>query len=201
MPLGVVLCLVILKYVPGTADWQLARLAGIVSFGYAAFLALRLIQGEEAVQVDGWSELRASPVEVFGALGGAGACGAPDDGGGLQRRAGRSDTGAGRRRLRARGCARRSVGGAILYTSVMVRVRWNQAAVERRDAQGSVTAIAWADVVKVQGRWTGITITAADKRTMSFSPLQSGAAQLAKFAQRRAQLNARAPSPAILGQG
>ena len=135
MPLGVVLCLVILKYVPGTVDWQLARLAGIVSFGYAAFLALRLIQGEEAVQVDGWSELSASPVEIFGALGGAGFAAI------MMTAVVFNGAMAGATKLRSSspscgGCARRNIGGAILYTSVMVRVRWNQAAVERRDAQG-----------------------------------------------------------------
>ena len=87
----------------------------------------------------------------------------------------------------------------ILYTSIMVRIRWNQTGVERRDAQGKLTAIAWADVIKVQGRWSGIVITAADKRKVSFSPLQSGAAQLAKFAQKRALRNVKAPIPALWG--
>ena len=169
VPLGVVLCLVILKYVPGTVDWQLARLAGIVSFGYAAFLALRLIQGEEAVMVDGWSELRASPLELFGALGGAGFAAimmtAVVFNGAM--------TGATEAQVIVAfvlAVALAATSGAILYTSVMVRVRWNQVAVERRDAHGRVTAIEWAEVTKVQGRWRGITITAADKRTMSFSP-------------------------------
>ena len=54
-------------------------------------------------------------------------------------------------------------------------------------------------MTKVQGRWRGITITAADKRTMSFSPLQTGAGQLAKFAQKRAQRNAKAPAPVAWG--
>jgi hypothetical protein len=81
----------------------------------------------------------------------------------------------------------------------MVRIRWNQGAVERRDAQGRVIAIEWTDVVKVQGRWTGITITAADKRRLSFSPLQSGAGQLVKIATRHAQRNAGATTAAITG--
>lgn len=198
LPLGVVLCLVLLKYVPGTADWQLARLAGIVSFGYAAFLALRLIQGEDAEQVDGWSELRSSPVEVFGALGGAGASAllmtAVIFNGAL--------AGATPQQVVVAFIAAvvLAVASAILlYTCIMVRVRWNQTAVERRDAQGRVTAIAWADVVKVRGRWTGVTIFAADKRKVSFSPLQSGAAQLAKIAARRAQHNAGVPAAAVEG--
>lgn len=190
MPLGVVLCLVLLKHVPGTDAWQLARFAGIVSFGYAAFLALRLIQGEDAVQVNGWSELRASPVEVFGALGAAGAAAllmtSVIFNGAL---AGATEQQVVVAFLAAVALA--AVSGIILYTSIMVRVRWNQQTVERRDAAGRTVAIAWADVVNVKGRWTGITIVSADKRTMSFSPLQSGAAQLAKLASRRARHNAR----------
>lgn len=200
MPLGVVLCLVLLKYLPGTADWELARLAGIVSFGYAAFLALRLIQGEDAVQVNGWSELRASPVEVFGALGAAGASAllmtAVIFNGALM-----GATPA--QVVVAFGAAVALAGGsaAILYTCIMVRTRWNQTSVERRDASGRITTIAWDDVVKVQGRWTGITITGADKRRVSFSPLQSGAAQLATFARKRVQRNVKAAAPALWGQG
>jgi hypothetical protein len=198
VPLGVVLCLVILKYVPGTDDWQLARLAGIVSFGYAAFLALRLIQGEEAIRVDGWSELRASPVEVFGALGGAGASAllmtAVIFNGAL--------IGATPAQVVVAFLASVALAAAsaiILYTSIMVRVRWNQTGVERRDAQGRVLSIAWADVTSVKGKWTGITITAADKRKVSFSPLQSGAGQLAVFAQKRALRNVKTPAPAAWG--
>jgi len=198
VPLGVVLCLVILKYVPGTADWQLARLAGIVSFAYAAFLALRLIQGEDAVSVEGWSELRASPVEVFGALGGAGASAllmtAVIFNGAL---VGATPAQVAVAFLSAVALA--AAAAVILYTSIMVRIRWNQTGVERRDAQGKSTAIAWADVIKVQGRWSGIVITAADKRKVSFSPLQSGAAQLARHAQKRALLNVKAPVPALWG--
>lgn len=198
MPLGVVLCLVVLKYVPGTDAWQLARLAGIVSFAYAAFLALRLIQGEDAVQIDGWSELRASPVEMFGALGGAGASAL------LMTAVIFNGALAGATQQQVIGAFVAAVvlaaaSAVLLYTCVMVRIRWNQNAVERRDAQGRVITIAWADVVKVQGRWTGITITAADKTKMSFSPLQSGAAQLHKIAARRAQRNAGVPAAAVEG--
>lgn len=198
VPLGVVLCLVLLKYMPGAADWQLARLAGIVSFGYAAFLALRLIQGEEAVQVNGWSELRASPVEIFGALGGAGASAllmtAVIFNGAL--------TGATPTQVVVAFVAAVALAAAsavILYTCIMVRIRWNQGAVERRDAQGRITAIEWSEIVKVQGRWNGVTIVAADKRRLSFSPLQSGAAQLAKIAGRHASRNTAAQAEVVGG--
>jgi hypothetical protein len=148
------------------------------------------------VRVDGWSELRASPLEVFGALGGAGASAllmtAVIFNGAL--------VGATPSQVVVAFLASVALAAAsaiILYTCIMVRIRWNQSGVERRDARGQVTAIAWADVVKVQGRWGGITITAADRRKVSFSPLQSGAAQLAKFAQKRAQRNAKATAAAV----
>lgn len=194
MPLAVVLVLIGLKYLPATADLPLARLAGIVSFGYAIFLALRLIQPEEAVYLEGWSELRASPLELFGAFGGAALSTlmmvAVVFGGVLP--------GASTLQLGAAfglSLALAVLSGAIIYFGMMVRVRWNQKSVQRKDARGRMVEIAWADVVKVQGRWRGITITAADKRTLSFSPMQSGAAQLAKFAQARARRNASRTAP------
>lgn len=196
MPLGVVLCLVLLKYVPGTDAWQLARLAGIVSFGYAAFLALRLIQGEDAIVVDGWSELRASPLELFAALGCAG-------GSALLTASvifNGSLAGASQEQVVAAFVAAVTLAAlsAVLVTScVMVRIRWNTSAVERRDARGRVTAMAWADVVSVRGRWNGVTIATADRRTLTFSPLQSGAGQLVAMATRRARVNARASTEAV----
>src|SRR5690349_5255185 len=71
MPLVVIVTLLLLKHIPATAGLPLARAAGVVAFGYAAFLALRLVQGEEAVQLDGWSELRPSLVEYFACYGAA----------------------------------------------------------------------------------------------------------------------------------
>src|SRR5690606_35160232 len=71
VPLSIIISLLILKYVPLTADLPLSRAAGVVAFGYAAFLALRLLQSEEALLVDGWSELRPSLVEYFACYGAA----------------------------------------------------------------------------------------------------------------------------------
>ncbi|WP_332688205.1 hypothetical protein, partial [Devosia sp.] len=71
VPLFVIVSLIVLKYVPFTEGLPLARAAGVVAFGYAAFLALRLVQSEEAVSVDGWSELRPSMVEYFACYGAA----------------------------------------------------------------------------------------------------------------------------------
>src|SRR5690606_5606236 len=71
MPLLVIVSLIVLKYMPATAGLPLARAAGVVAFGYAAFLALRLVQSEEAIHVDGWSELRPSMMEYFACYGAA----------------------------------------------------------------------------------------------------------------------------------
>jgi hypothetical protein len=71
VPLSIIVSLLILKYIPFTAGLPLSRAAGVVAFGYAAFLALRLVQGEEAAQIDGWSELRPSMVEYFACYGAA----------------------------------------------------------------------------------------------------------------------------------
>lgn len=188
VPLCVVLILVLLKYVPAMADLPLARLAGIVSFGYAIFLSLRLIQSEEAVTIDGWSELRASPVEMFGAFGGAVFSAimlvsvifiGPSSGASTMQMAAAF----------LMSLALAGVSGAIIYTSIMVRVRWNRSSVERQDARGRKVSIDWNEVTSVEGRWRGITISTADRRVLSFSPLQSGAAQLAKFASDRARRN------------
>ncbi|UXN73197.1 hypothetical protein N8D56_19835 [Devosia sp. A8/3-2] len=50
MPLAVIVVLLLLKHVPATASLPLARAAGVVAFGYAAFLALRLVQGRRSHQ-------------------------------------------------------------------------------------------------------------------------------------------------------
>src|SRR5690554_743987 len=71
VPLLVIVSLVVLKYLPFTSGLPLARAAGVVAFFYAAFLALRLMQSEEAVSVDGWSELRPSMMEYFACYGAA----------------------------------------------------------------------------------------------------------------------------------
>src|SRR5690606_36890477 len=71
LPLFAILILIVLRYVPSTAHLPLSRAAGVVAFGYAAFLALRLVQPEDAVHIDGWAELRPSLVEYFACFGAA----------------------------------------------------------------------------------------------------------------------------------
>ncbi len=188
LPLAMVLILVLLKHVPGTEGLPLGRLAGIVAFGYAIFLSLRLIQGEEGIVVDGWSELRASPVELFSAFGGAALSGvlliAVLFGGML------SGTTAQMAAALALSVVLATVSGTIVFNSLLVKVRWNGKVVEKQDHRGRKIAIAWSDVVKVEGRWRGITIYGADRQALQFSPLHSGAAQLAKYADDKARRNA-----------
>jgi hypothetical protein len=189
VPLAVIFVLIVLKYVPATADLPLARLAGILAFGYAMFLALRLIQGEEAVSVDGWSELRPSPLELMGALGGAGLSSVLLVGVLF----GSVLPGATPVQIIAAfvlSLALAIVSGAIIFNSILVKVRWNQSVVEKQDHHGKKISLPWAEVVKVQGRWSGVTIFTADRRMLSFSPLHSGAAQLAKYADKKAKRNA-----------
>ena len=65
LPLVTITLLILLKYIPATAELPLSRAAGVVSFAYAAFLALRLLQPEEAIVVEGgWAELRRIAVHV-----------------------------------------------------------------------------------------------------------------------------------------
>lgn len=187
VPLAIVALIVALKYVPALAGVPLARLAGVVSFGYAAFLALRLLQTEEAVFVDGWSELRASPVEVFGALAGGSLAISLVVGvlfGGVL--AGSPAQMAVAMTLAVLLAA---VSILIVFSSVLVRVRWNRGQIERRDHRGRSIVIEWDDVRRIEARWQGITIVAADQRRLAFSPLHSGAAQLARFAVERARRN------------
>ena len=53
LPLFMITLLVALKHIPFTDHLPLARAAGVVAFGYAAFLALRLVQPEEGIMVEG----------------------------------------------------------------------------------------------------------------------------------------------------
>lgn len=188
LPLAIVFVLVVLKHVPGTEGLPLGRLAGIVAFGYAIFLSLRLIQGEDALQIEGWSELRPSPVELFGAFGGASLSGVLLVGvlfGGVI--AGSPTQMAAAMAL---SILLAVVSGTIMFKSLLVKVRWNAKLVEKQDHRGRKVAIAWDNVTKVEGRWGGITIFGPGKVRLQFSPLHSGAATLAKYAGEKAKRNA-----------
>ena len=188
VPLVVIVVLCALKYVPLTADLPLARAAGVVAFGYAAFLALRLVQNEEAISVDGWSELRPAMVEYFACYGAAALA--------VVLMSAVIVVGGTRHveptQMIATFLASLALGGgalAIGLTGLFTRIRWNNSILERRTALGRETRIAWSDVRSVRPNWRGITITTQDARHVTFSQFHSGAAQLAKHAANRARRN------------
>lgn len=196
VPLILVTVLLALKYVPFTAGLPLSRLAGAVAFGYAIFLALRLVQGTEAISVDGWDQLRASPVEWFGAalftlLSGLFLAMVLGLGGGQFsfRQMALS---------MALSLAFALIAGGIVLASLAPRTRWNGRYVEHRSALGGETRLDWADVVGIASRWRGMTIWTRDGRAIRFSPYQSGAAQLARFAAVRILNNARAAGAVVV---
>ncbi|GLQ10034.1 hypothetical protein GCM10007913_19660 [Devosia yakushimensis] len=196
MPLVVIVVLLFLKHVPAAANLPLARAAGVVAFGYAAFLALRLVQGEEAASIDGWSELRPSMVEYFACYGAAalavvlmsavifvGSIRIVDPTQMIAAFAAAVLLGAGAFGI--------GVGG--LFT----KVRWNNTLLEHQTAFGRQTSLAWSDVRSVRPNWRGITIATHDARKVTFSQFHSGAAQLAKHATNRARRNAETATKAF----
>lgn len=189
VPLFVIVALITLKYVPFTAGLPLARAAGVVAFGYAAFLALRLVQDEEAASVDGWSELRPSIVEYFACYGAAALSVILMSaiiviGGSKHVEATQMIATFIASLLLGAGSVGIGIGG--LFT----KVRWNNSLLEHRSAFGRETRIAWSDVRSVRPNWRGITISTHDAQRVTFSQFHSGAAQLAKHAANRARRNA-----------
>ena len=189
VPLVIILSLLALKYVPLTAGLPLARAAGVVAFGYAAFLALRLVQEESAVQVDGWSELRPSLVEYFACYGAAALA--------LVLMSAIILVGGTRHvpatQMIATFLASLLLGAgalAIGLGGLFTRVRWNNTQLEHRSAFGQKTSIAWSDVHAVRPNWRGITIATHAAERITFSQFHAGAAQLAIHATHRARRNA-----------
>ena len=196
VPLVVIVSLIVLKYVPFTAGLPLARAAGVVAFGYAAFLALRLVQSEEAVSVDGWSELRPAMVEYFACYGAAALA--------VVLMSAIIVIGGSRHveatQMIATFIASVMLGAgavAIGLGGLFTRVRWNNSQVEHRSALGRETTLAWSDVRSVRPNWRGVTIATHDSRRITFSQFHSGAAQLAKHATNRARRNAETSTKAF----
>lgn len=196
MPLVVIVVLLFLKHVPATASLPLARAAGVVAFGYAAFLALRLVQGEEAVSVDGWSELRPSMVEYFACYGAAALAVVLMSAVifvGSTRIVEPTQMVAAFAAATLLGAGAFGIGIGGLFT----RVRWNNTLLEHQTAFGKQTSLAWSDVRSVRPNWRGITIATHDARKVTFSQFHSGAAQLAKHAANRARRNAETATKAF----
>lgn len=196
VPLFVIIALLVLKHVPVTANLPLARAAGVVAFAYAAFLALRLIQGEEAVSVDGWSELRPSLVEYFACYGAAALSvvlmSAVIFIGGTKH--------VEPAQMIATFTASLLLGGGALgigLGGLFTKVRWNNTVLEHKTALGRETKLAWSDVRSVRPNWRGITIATHDAQRVTFSQFHSGAAQLAIHAANRARRNAETSTKAF----
>jgi hypothetical protein len=195
LPLVLITFLIFLKQVPGTEHLPLARAAGVVAFGYAAFLALRLLQSEEARLVDGWTQLQPSMVEYFAAYGAAA----------LSVLLMGAVILAGWKTVHptemiAAFVASVSLGvGALLIgmTGLFVRVRWNARILEHRSAFGTHTEIAWTDIISCTPNWRGVEIATADQRRIVFSQFHGGAAELAKRATLRARRNQETASRAF----
>lgn len=197
VPLFVIVSLIVLKYIPITSGLPLARAAGVVAFGYAAFLALRLVQGEEALHIDGWSELRPSMVEYFACYGAAALAVVLMSaiiviGGSKHVEATQMIATFTASLLLGAGAIGIGLGG--LFT----RVRWNNTLLEHRNAFGRETRLAWSEVKSVRPNWRGITVATHDARKVTFSQFHSGAAQLATHATNRARRNAQTTNRAFV---
>jgi hypothetical protein len=161
LPLMTITILILLKYIPATSHLPLSRAAGVVAFGYAAFLALRLLQPEDAIVVEGgWAELRPSMVEYFACYGAAALAAillfaviflghAADT---TQLVATYLAV-----VLLAVGSAGIGVAGLFTHTS------WDHRQVRHRNAMGRETAIKWGEVRAVRPNWRGVTITGTSR--------------------------------------
>ena len=187
LPLFTITLLIILKHVPLTAHLPLARAAGIVAFGYAAFLALRLVQPEEGVVVEGgWAELRPSLVEYFACYGSAALAsvllfavivmGSIAD---------TTQLIATYIAVLALGAGSVSIGMLGLFT----QTRWDHRRVTHRSFMGRETILDWSEIRAVRPNWRGITLHGTSGH-ITFSQFHGGAAQLAKHAATRARRNA-----------
>lgn len=194
LPLMTITILILLKYIPVTAHLPLSRAAGVVAFGYAAFLALRLLQPEDAVVVEGgWAELRPSMVEYFACYGAAALAAillfaviflshAVDT-----------------TQLVATYLAVVLLAGGAIGIGVaglFTQTRWDHRQVKHRSAMGREVTLDWSEVRSVRPNWRGVTITGTSGR-ITFSQFHAGAAQLARHAANRARRNAEAATRAF----
>lgn len=194
LPLFVITVLIALKYLPMTAHLPLSRAAGVVAFGYAAFLALRLIQPEDGIMVDGgWAELRPSLVEYFACYGAAALAAV------LLFAVIFMSSAADTTQLVATyiavlllGAGAAGIGMVGLFTNT----RWDNRQVTHRTAMGRETTLDWSEVRSVRPNWRGITITGTTGR-ITFSQFHGGASQLAKHAATRAMRNAETATKAF----
>jgi hypothetical protein len=195
LPLFTITILIALKYFPATAHLPLSRAAGVVAFGYAAFLALRLVQPEDGIMVDGgWAELRPSMVEYFACYGAAALAAV------LLFAVIVMGSVADTTQLIATYIAVVLLAGGatgIGLLGLFTNTRWNNRQVTHRSALGRETALDWSDVRAVRPNWRGITIHGTTGR-ITFSQFHGGAAQLAKHAATRVVRNAETATRAFV---
>jgi hypothetical protein len=194
VPLFVITALIALKYIPLTAELPLSRAAGVVAFGYAAFLALRLIQPEDGIMVEGgWAELRPSLVEYFACYGAAALSAILLFAVIFMGHA--ADT----TQLIATYLAVLFLAAGALgigMVGLFTNTRWDNRQVTHRSAMGRETRLDWSEVRSVRPNWRGITITGTTGR-ITFSQFHGGASQLAKHAATRAMRNAETATKAF----
>ncbi len=194
LPLITITLLIALKYFPATTHLPLSRAAGVVAFGYAAFLALRLVQPEDAIVVEGgWAELRPSMVEYFACYGAAALAAVLLFAVIFMGHA--ADT----TQLIATYLAVLLLAGGSLgigMAGLFTQTSWDHRQVRHRSALGRETALDWSDVRSVRPNWRGVTITGTSGR-ITFSQFHGGAAQLVKHAATRARRNSESASKAF----
>ena len=194
MPLFVITLLIALKYLPMTAHLPLSRAAGVVAFGYAAFLALRLVQPEEGIMIEGgWAELRPSLVEYFACYGSAALAAV------LLSAVIFMGSVADTTQLVATYLAVLLLSAGSLgigMVGLFAKTSWNTRQVKHRTAMGRETTMDWSEVRAVRPNWRGITITGTSG-AITFSQFHGGASQLAKHAATRAQRNSETATKAF----
>lgn len=196
VPLFVIVSLIVLKYVPAMAGLPLSRAAGVVAFGYAAFLALRLMQSEDADSIEGWAQLRPSMVEYFACYGAAALA--------VVLMSAIIVIG-GTRHVEATQMIATFIASLMLGAGsvgiglggLFARVRWNNTVLEHRNAFGKEIKLAWSDVRAVTPNWRGVTISTHDRQRVTFSQFHSGSAQLAVHATNRARRNSETATKAF----
>ncbi|MHA6298865.1 hypothetical protein [Devosia sp. CAU 1758] len=194
LPLMTITLLIILKYLPATAHLPLSRAAGVVAFGYAAFLALRLLQPEEAIVVEGGkAELRPSIVEYFACYGAAALAAVLLFAVIVMGHV--ADT----TQLVATYLAVLLLSGGSLgigMAGLFTQTSWDHRQVRHRNAMGREVALDWSEVRSVRPNWRGVTIAGTSGR-ITFSQFHAGASQLAKHATIRARRNAETATKAF----
>jgi len=82
------------------------------------------------------------------------------------------------------------IAGAIIFLTVLAKVRWNRSVIEHVDGFGHKTSLVWSEIAGVRSDWRGVLIWTTQRQQIRFSPYQSGAAQLTRLVVERSVRNA-----------